>query len=517
MNSRALLSYGLSALVLGVSVAGVGASAIAPTAASARESNEASRAAHDADAAREALADGRAQRAVPLAESAVAGDPRNAEYRALLGQAYLLSGRFVSAGEALDDALTLTPDNGRVALHLALAQIAQGHWDDALDTLDDHADVIPASDRGLAIALAGDPVDAVRVLTLAARAPGANAKTRQNLALAYALAGRWREARAIAAVDLRGDRLEARMSEWATFARPTNAYDQVASLLGVRAIEDAGQPERLALSRTTAPDVALASAEDAYRGYATETAMPASNANSSANRADAGEEDDTAIAARETAPFVTQDYAVQAPVQAAPASAGDAATARIAVPAEVRTLPVTAPVAPPLLAADPAPQAPARPMMLADAAPVTPVTPSVIFGPRREIVQPIAMARPAVTARAAAPRVADTTGEGAARETARAAGNYYVQLGAYENAAVARDGWARIRNRHAALRAEQPQGVQVTTRNGTFYRLSVGGFTRAQADALCRGLRSAGGNCFVRAGAGDRLASWVRGEQLAAR
>ena len=41
---------------------------------------------------------------------------------------------------------------------------------------------------------------------------------------------------------------------------------------------------------------------------------------------------------------------------------------------------------------------------------------------------------------------------------------------------------------------------------------------RSQADALCQHYRAAGGACFVRAGAGDQVASWSRkGVQVAAR
>ncbi|NDS27982.1 tetratricopeptide repeat protein, partial [Escherichia coli] len=58
----------------------------------------------------------------------MANDPQNAEYRALLGQAYLLAGRFASANQALGDALTLNPGDGRVALNLVLAKIAGGDW-----------------------------------------------------------------------------------------------------------------------------------------------------------------------------------------------------------------------------------------------------------------------------------------------------------------------------------------------------------------------------------------------------
>src|SRR3546814_11063525 len=88
--------------------------------------------------------------AVDFAEKAVALAPREAGYRAVLGQSYLTDGRFTSARQAFTDALALDSNNGKVALSLALAQTAEGDWTAARATLDDHAGVILATDRGLA-------------------------------------------------------------------------------------------------------------------------------------------------------------------------------------------------------------------------------------------------------------------------------------------------------------------------------------------------------------------------------
>lgn len=257
MTARTKCKLGLSALALGVatlggSIDGLSLSAIAGSGQSAKKAEA------EARDARKALAKRRAPEAVQHAEAAVANDPTNGRYRALLGQAYLLAGRFASAGQALTDALTLNPEDGRVALNLALARIAQGDWAGARQTLQTHADQIPASDRGLGFALAGDPVTAIEILTPAVRDPGATAKTRQNLALSLALAGRWREASEIAAMDVAPDQLQARLLEWASFSRPTSAYDQVASLLGVRPVQDVGQPIALALSHQAGVAVAAA-------------------------------------------------------------------------------------------------------------------------------------------------------------------------------------------------------------------------------------------------------------------
>src|SRR3546814_17422046 len=62
-----------------------------------------------------------------------------------------------------------------------------------------------------ALALAGDAEGSLYVLSQAARAEGAEARTRQNFALALALSGRWAQARIVASQDLSPDKLEGRM------------------------------------------------------------------------------------------------------------------------------------------------------------------------------------------------------------------------------------------------------------------------------------------------------------------
>ncbi len=268
MNLRRILTVSVSALVLGAPLVGgptlIGGLAVA---SSGVETADLRRAAREAAAATKALTKGEGQKAVTHAEAAVTLDPRNGEYRKLLGETYLFAGRFVSAAQALNEALSLDPANGRTALNLALAQIATGEWDVARQTLATHSATIPASDRGLAMALAGDPAGAVGLLMEIARQPGADAKTRQNLALSLALAGQWQQARAIAALDLSPDQVDGRIMHWASFARPQNAYDQVAALLGVTPIADNGQPERLALAHSMTSAVAATRVADPVETY----------------------------------------------------------------------------------------------------------------------------------------------------------------------------------------------------------------------------------------------------------
>src|SRR5438094_9478 len=105
MKTRNLLGLGISALVLASGIAGVSAVQSAVEANGKAAAANAKKAAKAADEAQRFLSKRDAGRAVAAAEAAVSLDPQNAEFRALLGQTYLLDGRFVSASQALNDAL----------------------------------------------------------------------------------------------------------------------------------------------------------------------------------------------------------------------------------------------------------------------------------------------------------------------------------------------------------------------------------------------------------------------------
>ncbi|MFN4097624.1 MAG: tetratricopeptide repeat protein, partial [Sphingomonas sp.] len=175
MNRKMLMNLAVSGFVLCVATgcSGMGAMAEAPS----RAAGKPEVAAKSADQARAALEAGKVSKAVGLAEAAVAGSPRDASYRALLGQAYLNDGRFASATAALTEAMELGATDSNTIIALTLAQIAQGKSAEAISLLQAHRDTVPASDIGLALALAGDSEGAIYVLTDAARAPDASART----------------------------------------------------------------------------------------------------------------------------------------------------------------------------------------------------------------------------------------------------------------------------------------------------------------------------------------------------
>ena len=187
-------------------------------------------------------------RAVDAAEGQVARNPNDAAARVALGQAYIEAGRFQSAAVTLHDAIALGDESGRTQLHLALAQIGAGNGHAAVELLDGARDAIPASDRGLALALAGETGRGVAVLLDALRGGENSPKLRQNLAFAYALDGQWREARIAMAQDVPADRIDDRIGEWAMMSRPEDVQRRVASLLAVpMGVVDPGQPTALAL------------------------------------------------------------------------------------------------------------------------------------------------------------------------------------------------------------------------------------------------------------------------------
>ncbi len=245
MNSKMIVKMALTSAV--VAVPTIGWTINSPLNASSTDG--AIKAAHHAAKKAEKLFNkGRIDKALGFAERAVEGDMNNRDYRMLLARIYMANGRFQSAERTWMDVMELGQVDPRTVVSLALTRIAQGHVDSAISLVDSNRSLISASDYGLTLALAGQPKQAVDILTDAIRSDNATARTRQNLALAYALDGRWREARIMAVQDMPETAVNEQIAAWAQYARP-GAYEmRVAGLLKVTPQIDAGQPVRLALS-----------------------------------------------------------------------------------------------------------------------------------------------------------------------------------------------------------------------------------------------------------------------------
>lgn len=469
--------------------------AFVQTAAASTSDRAFQQASRFADQARAALQAGDAARGLALGERAVELSPRDLGYRMLLADLYLRSGRFASAETSYSDVLQIDPTNERAALSLALTQIAQGRTDEALGQLEALVETGSASDVGLAFALAGQTRRAVEILEPAARAAGANARTRQNLALAYALAGDWERARTVAGQDVSPAELGPRLQQWAQLARPSAPGVQVAALLGVSPQADPGQPIRLALAPQVA-DVAYAAAEPVPAPAPAEAPVRFAEAAPLPQP----------VAAEPAAPSPIQ-YAEALPAaatEAEPAGGWWAAPAQPSAQAEAAT---PAPAAPVRYAqADiPAPAADASPdARYAAAARGLSVPQSAVL---RASTQVARVPRPMFEPAAAQPRRVAAAVVPLPRPGS--AGRFVVQLGAFSNPQNAERAWAQAESRFG-LAAGDPRTTTVEMGGRTLHRVSIGGFgDRAGAARVCASIRARGGACFVRESAGDAPVRWA--------
>ena len=267
MNSTAT-----SKRVIGFAVTG----ALAGALLSGCTTNAAPPATLSASKAEQALASGKHEKAIAHAEAAVLAEPHNAAYRSILASAYLDAGRFASAETTFNDAIQLGDNSARNALSLALAQSAQGKYREAQTLLNQREGDIATADLGLALALAGQPERGIHLMGNAIRGGENTAKMRQNLAYSYALAGRWREARLMAAQDVPADQLGDRIAKWALMASPQAWQVRVAALLDVPAgVSDAGQPVQLALGNNPSIEQLAAEAVAAPMAAAPAAELPA--------------------------------------------------------------------------------------------------------------------------------------------------------------------------------------------------------------------------------------------------
>lgn len=403
--------------------------------------------------AQKALAKGQTDKAIELTEGLVAANPREARYRALLGQAYLRAGRFESAAQSLDDAMKLGDNSARTALSLALAYAGMGKNREAVAILDDWRDAIPAADLGLAYALAGETNRGVAILSDALRGGENTPKLRQNLAYAFALDGRWREARTMAAQDVPADKLDARISDWAHKARPDDGRLRVASLVGAPVRADRGMPAELALN-ASADQQQLAAETGAQREPAPAVAaaggeLPAVNANPA----------ELAQYSPVSAPVAAPEAAV--PAEAAPARSFASTFADVPV---VQSAPAALPVAAPA----PRAKAPVRTAAVA-------AKPTKVAAAHKPGLRP---------RRAAAPVI----GKGS---------SHAVQLGSFSSEQGARRAWGYYASRNPELRNFRMTITPATVRGKKFWRVAAAGLDGNGAGGLCSKVKSRGGVCFA--------------------
>ncbi|WP_052730159.1 SPOR domain-containing protein [Sphingomonas sp. SRS2] len=427
-----------------------------------------------------ALGKGDAIRAVQDAESAALLQPRDAGTRLLLGRSYLAAGRFTSADVAFRDALTLDPSLTKASISRALAQIALGQEAAARASLAFVEGQAADADIGLALALLGDSEEALTRLTAAARAAGADARTRQNLGLAFALDGRWNDAAAVAAQDVPADMMPQRLRRWATITQmKSDPAMQVGAILGVLPAIDNGQPDALALAAPQS-EIPVVLAE----------APPTSP------------------------PFVM----IAAPVVTSQGGSVVTAIAPTPPPLELLTalaaVPASKPVEVTVESSAPIRLAAIEPLVAAWAGPPRMRKSRIIeiAAPR-----PVAAAQPRAVKSvvAKAPVLAKKPILLASRISVkpspnRTAGTWAVQLGAFSSEKRTEIAWGRLSGKARFLSAYTPTGSGRRWGKAMLYRLSVSGLpTRAEATSLCVRIKAAGGKCFVRNMSGDRPMTWA--------
>jgi len=397
-------------------------------------SNAAPAASLSAGQAQQAMANGRVRQAISHGEAAVLAEPHNAAYRKVLGSAYLDAGRFASAATSFDDAMKLGDTSPSTALSLALALAGQGDFRAASTLLNEWENDIATADLGLALALSGQPERGIHVMGNAIRGGENTAKMRQNLAFAYALAGRWREARLMAAQDVPADQVGTRMEEWARLASPESWHLRVAGLLQVPAgVADAGQPVQLALANN--PSIDQLAGEATAVAAADEVALPP-----------------LAVASAPVA-------------ELAPIASGIAPTP---VPASVSNFQsaFTAP-------------APA------------PVAQDAGYFVRNPVVQAVP-ARAATASAAPAPRAVQPV-----QPVQQTEGTHLVQLGSFSSEAGARRAWGIYASKYPQLSGHEMVISEAVVRGKRYWRVSAAGFGRSTASSMCGQVRASGGGCIA--------------------
>lgn len=380
-----------------------------------------------------ALSGGKVDRAIRLGEQAVEASPHSAPARLVLAQAYLKAGRFDAAATTFNDAMDLGDNSARTALSLALANTAAGRTREAVAILDDWRSAIPASDLGLAYALAGEPGRGVAILVDRLRSGENTPKLRQNLAYAYALDGRWREARLMMAEDVPAGQIDERISQWAQLSRPEDHQRRVASLLSVPVVADSGQPARLALSYPPAAE---------QLAVETATAQPEAVAAAPSPEAEL--------------PFGG------AAATAAPSSSFASAFAG----PEMVSNPVVQP-----LPGKPRAERPVR----------------VAGSFRQQAEAPAALPARAVPVREDGTPVAPRA----------SGGTHLVQLGSFSSEQGARRAWGIFTAKNPELRNYRMTITPAVVHGKNFWRVAAAGLNGAGASGLCSTVKGRGGACFA--------------------
>jgi D-alanyl-D-alanine carboxypeptidase len=445
MNKKIIVKLALSTLVVAAPAIGISGVVAKDGAATKEEKLLAKKAYASAKKAEKLMAEGKSDKALSLAEMAVGIDLYNLEYRQLLARVYMKEGRFQSAERTLMDVMELGKTDARTLVSVALARIAQGKVDSAIALVDANQSILPASDYGLALALAGETKRGIAILTETIRSDNATARTRQNLALAYALDGRWRDSQVMAMQDMAKDTVDKRIVEWAQYTRPGAYQARIAGLLGVTPKDDMGQPVRLALN-VVAGEVNVAAVAPVAAPIAP-------------------------VVPSYSAPVAELAAVGPAPVDVPEAMQDDVA----AVAAVVQQLEA------PLIKAPEGPSKRVQPVQVAAAKPAAkPAAQPFVKAAAKPVKMALADTAPAVSTRGVS-------------------GSHLIQLGAFSSVDGAQKAWAQYSKKFGVLQSFNSASSSVVVNGKRFIRLAAMGFGNySAANSVCVQIKAKGGDCVVK-------------------
>ena len=216
--------------------------------------------------ARALMAMNKPREAVKAYREALDREPASVSARVGLGRALTAADRPAAAVTALDKLIRRDDIGYEPYLARGVALDLLGRHDDAQESYRAGLTVDPGAlalrnNLGLSRLLGGDTAAGLAILRKAAQSPAAKAKTRQNLALAYGLAGRMDKAAEIARRDLGRDGVRRNLDYYETLhaiwtqkpgSRPEGHGDDPKAEEGVKDEPTAEQPRQVSGASTTA-------------------------------------------------------------------------------------------------------------------------------------------------------------------------------------------------------------------------------------------------------------------------
>lgn len=451
-----------------------------------------------------ALEAGDTAAAVTLASLATQSDAASPDATLLLARALMADGQFTRANAVLAP-LAAGKEEPRARLSRALAAIGGGDAANGRRLLLEGLKSMPSeepaltADIGLALAISGDITSGRALLEAAARQADAEPRTRQNLALIYAMDGDWQRAKATAAVDLPAEQVAATLQQWSLLLSQP-APQRIAVLMGAKA-------ERLP---AVLPDVGAPAAPPEAVAEAAKVS-PAAGGDTPAKPRAIYVAPAAAVADAHLALGLTGDEteaSLDPPAPRAKARPADWKAVDVVPMSEQRKAFSTTEAA--LIE----PQAGGRYQPLAPAAKMKPAKAAAktVDAPATTAVKPAKVQAPALIGAAktasklaqakSAPQKAPPVATVAAAKpaVARAADTWVVQLGAFNNDASAVKGWGQLRGVHATLKAKgRPLMARDAKSVVAQTRLVVGGLGgKMAAWRYCKALKAEGGSCFIR-------------------